>query len=411
MGTGVGLAAHYMLEHAMEAWSDENSIRLAKMFGIQHDVEFERVPNGLARVTQGKPFPTGRTYSPFNSLSEAYIACSGDANINYLGKRSWQNAALPGFGDLLANVMNRLLWADYGPTDYRWQEIVTSITAPRDFRQNVRTGLQYIPDLPSYTEDQPFAELATLADVQGQVTYNVNERGGLLSFDRRVIINDDVSLIKRWVEMVKRSVWRTLAKRVWSLISSNSTYGADGVALFNAAHGNATSGGGAALSAAMLTTARNAMFAQTEYNGKDNLGLGGGPLLLAVPIALEATAIQINRAPWLSLTLTGNVGAASNATATPTLNEWKHRLGKDNENIFANPLLANTQDWYLFDTSQKVQIIEVGFLNGQQMPEMLVADIPTAGETFTQDRVIYKVRHEYDVALLDYRGCYAGLVS
>jgi hypothetical protein len=329
----------------------------------------------------------------------------------YLGKRVQQNAALPAFEDLLANVMNRMLWSDFGPTDYRWQDIVTSITAPRDFRQNVRTGLRYIPDLPTLTEDQPFAELTNLADVQGEVTYNVNERGALLSFTRRVIINDDVDLVKRWVEQVKRSVWRTLAKRVWGLISPNATYGADGVALFNAAHSNVTSGAGAALTAAMLTTARNAMFAQTEMNGQDKLGLGGGPLLLAVPIALEATAIQINRAPWLSLALTGNVGATSNATATPTLNEWKHRLGKDNENIFANPLLTNTQDWYLFDTSRKVQIIEVGFLNGQQMPQMLVADIPTADEAFTQDRVVYKVLHEYDVALLDYRGCYAGLVS
>ena len=53
----------------------------------------------------------------------------------------------------------------------------------------------------------------------------------------------------------------------------------------------------------------------------------------------------------------------------------------------------------------------MGFLQGQQMPRILVADNPLADETFTQDRVLYKVVHEYDVALLDYRGCYAGLVS
>ncbi len=396
---------------AMGSWSDENQIRLAKMFGLGCEVELKPVSNGLARVTQGKPFPTGSSYRPFDSLWDSYTTVSGDANGYYIGKRVQQNAMLPSFEDLLANVFNRLLWSDFGPTNYRWQDIVTSITAPPDYRQNVRTGLNYVSDLPTLPEDQPFAELTALTDVQGEVTYNVLERGALLTFSRRVIINDDVDLMKRSVEQIKRSVWRTLAKRVWSLISSNSTYGPDGVALFNAAHGNVTSGGGAALSAAMLTTARNAMFAQTERGGKDLLGLGGGPLLLAVPIALEATAIQINRAPWLSLALTGDVGAITNATAAPTLNEWKHRLGKDNENIFANPLLPNTQDWFLFDTSRNVNIIEVGFLQGQQMPRILVSDNPLADETFTQDRVIYKVVHEYDAALLDYRGCYAGLVS
>lgn len=400
-----------MLEHAVEAWRDENSVRLARMFGIEHDVEFKAVPNGLARLAQGKPFPTGSTYRRFGNLSEAYVACSGDANMYYLGKRVQQNAGLPSFESALGNVLNRILWSDFGPTEYRWQDLATSITAPRDYRQNVRTALQYVPDLPTITEDQPVPELTTLADVHGKVTYNVTEHRALLSFSRRVIVDDDIDLIKRSVEMVKRSAWRTLAKKVWALISSNAAYGVDGAALFAAAHGNVTSGGGAALSAAMLTTARDAMFNQTEMGGTDKLGLGGGQLLLAVPIALEATAIQINRAPWLSLALTGNVSGASNATATPTLNEWKHRLGKDNENIFASPLLTNTQDWYLFDTSGKVPIIEVGFLNGQQMPQLLVADIPTADEAFYQDRVVYKVVHEYDVALLDYRGCYAGLVS
>ena len=316
------------------------------------------------RVMQGKAFQTERTYRPFSSLWDCYTTVSGDANGYYIGKRVRQNAALPSFEDLLANVLNRLLWADFGPTDYRWQDVVTSITSPRDYRQNVRTGLNYVPDLPTLTEDQPFTELTALADVQGEATYNVLERGALLTFDRRVIINDDVDLIKRAVEQMKRSVWRTLAKRVWGLISSNTTYGPDGVALFNAAHGNVTSGAGAALSAAMLTTARNALFAQTERGGQDLLGFGAGPLFLAVPIALEATAIQLNRASWLSIALTNG-----GLTQTPTLNEWKHRFGKDNENIFANPLLSNTTDWYLFDTSKRCRSLRWDSCKGSRCHE------------------------------------------
>jgi hypothetical protein len=195
---------------AMGSWSDENQIRLAKMFGLGCEVELKPVSNGLARVTQGKPFPTGSTYRPFDSLFDAYVTVSGDANGHYIGKRVRQNAVLPSFEDLLANVLNRLLWEDYIPTDYRWRDLVTSVTSPRDYRQNVRTGLTYVPDLPVFAEDQPFAELAALSDVQGQATYSVLERGALLSFSRRVIINDDVDLIKRWSLQAGRSAWRTL---------------------------------------------------------------------------------------------------------------------------------------------------------------------------------------------------------
>lgn len=396
---------YFEFRNALGAWTDENQIRLGKMFGLKSEIELKPVSNGLARAWQGRAFPEGRSYRPFDSLWDAYVTISGDANGYYIGKCVRQNAVLPSFEDLLANVLNRLTWEDFVATDYRWQDITTSITSPPDYRENVRTGVSYVPDLPILAEDQPFAELTNLSDVQGQATYSVVERGALLSFSRRVIINDDVELIKRWVLQAGRSAWRTLAKEVWSLISGNTTFGPDRVALFNAAHGNVTTGSAATLSnvascITMLNTAREAIFQQTEAGGTDRLGLGGGPLLLVVPIQLEPVAIATNR-----------VYTTFDASNVRYDNPWKHRFGKDNENIFANPLLSNTTDWYLFDTSRKVQIVEVGFLGGKQMPQMLVADNPNEGAAFTQDRIVYKMVHEYNAALLDYRGCYAGLVS
>ncbi len=382
---------------AMQQWRHENEIRLARMFGIENEILREPVKDGLARITQGKAFPVGSNYRAFGSLTEAYAAFSGDVDCKYIGKRVQQIAALPSFEDALSNVMNRLLWDDYGPTDYRWKDIVTSITSPPNFRQNVRTGLQYVPDLPTFTEDQPLQELTTAADVQGEVTYTLNQFGGLLNITRRMIVNDDVGVIKRVVEQIRRACWRTLAKQVWNLIISNSTYGADGNALFSAGHNNVATGPGAALTVSMLTPARMALFNQTELNGTDKLGLGAGPLLLVVPAQLEAEARFINMNP--------------NPDQSDTDSAWLHRFGDHCENIFANPLLTNATDWYLVDVSRNVQVIELGFLNGQQMPRFEVADVPTADETFTQDRIVYKVVHEYQPVLLDYRGCYAGLVS
>jgi hypothetical protein len=153
----------------------------------------------------------------------------------------------------------------------------------------------------------------------------------------------------------------------------------------------------AALSAASLTAARAAIFAQTEPGSTERLGLGGGPLLLAIPIELEATALPLNHVHFLDSSF--------------TLNPWMHRFGENNEQIFVNPLMTDANDWYLFDASGNVGLIEVGFLQGQDQPQLLIADNPIDGAEFTQDRVVYKVRHEYEAAILDYRGAYRAVVT
>jgi len=58
----------------------------------------------------------------------------------------------------LANVCNRLLLKDFA-TNYRWNDVVTSITSPKDFRPNMRTRLLYTPDIPDLTEDQHYPEV------------------------------------------------------------------------------------------------------------------------------------------------------------------------------------------------------------------------------------------------------------
>ena len=385
---------------AMQRWNDENTIRLARMFGIEHETELTPVRNGLVRVTQGKPFPTGSSYRAFNSLREAYIAFSGDESVNYFGRnvRVRQLGSLTSFEDALANVCNRLLIEDFGPTDYRWRDVVTSIAAPPDFRQNVRTRIQYIPDVPTLTEDQPYPELQGVTADNQEVTYSMTQQGGMLSFTRRVIINDDIGLIQRALKQVGRACWRTLAKRVWNMFIGNATFGEDGLPLFCAQHGNlgtaVLSENTAAASIAALNAARTAIFSQTEPGGADLLGLGAGPLFLAVPIQLEPVAMALNLSPFFI-----------DADDVWSANPWRHRFGKENENIFVNPLFTDAGAWYLFDISGKVQIAEVGFLQGRQEPH-LIQSAPLTDTEFYQDRVTYKVEHDFACVLLDYRGAY-----
>jgi hypothetical protein len=372
--------------------SDEREIRLQKMFGITHGAKIERGKDGLSRVVQGAPYPEGSLYSPFNSFREAWIAFSGDSNLDYVGKnvRATQVAGLPTAEQALGNVCNRLLLQDYDTDIYGWRRVVTSFTSPPDFRANERVRLNYLADLPDVLEDAPFTDPETISDNNQSISYVVNEKGILFPFTRRVIIDDDIEFVKRVVAQASRAAWRTLAKRVWNLLVNNTTYGADRYAVFSAQHGNL---GSAPLSASALTAGRAAIFAQTEPNGPDSLALGAGPLLLVIPIQLEATALPLNHAQWLD--------------SSYTLNPWIHRFGKEeNENILVNPLCTSATNWFLFDVSGKVGIIEVGFLQGAQYPQVVQSGPMQTDAAFYQDRAVFKLRHEYECAIIDYRGAY-----
>ena len=372
----------------------ERQTSLDHLFGIEHHAKVEHT-DGLSRVVQGERYPDTPLYRHYSSLQGAYVEMSGDANINWFGKcyRATQTFGLPSFEEMLANTLNRLLMKDYR-VDYRWRDIVTAITEPRDFRTNTRARVKYVPDVPSLTEDQPYSELATPAGDDEVVTYTISTTGCYISFSRRLLINNDIGAVERVVAQLSRAASRTIAKRVWDLITRNAIYGADGLNIFHANHGNL---GASALSSASLTAARNALFAQVEPGSTEPLGLGRGPLLLVIPIGLEPTALPLNHVHFLD--------------AAFTLNPWIHRFGENSEGIFTNPLLTDANDWYLFDVSGNVGLIEVGFLMGKDQPELLLSDNPEADETFTQDRVTYKLRWEFECTILDYRGAYKAGVA
>jgi hypothetical protein len=51
-----------------------------------------------------------------------------------------------------------------------------------------------------------------------------------------------------------------------------------------------------------------------------------------------------------------------------------------------------------------IQTIELGFLDGQQEPQLFVQDMPNVGSMFTNDKLTYKIRHIYGGGVIDYRG-------
>ena len=72
--------------------------------------------------------------------------------------------------------------------------------------------------------------------------------------------------------------------------------------------------------------------------------------------------------------------------------------------------MTDPSDWMMFADPNEVEILELAYLNGQQEPEMFVADNPPVGQMFVADKVQYKIRHEYETEIVDYRGAYKSVV-
>jgi hypothetical protein len=86
-------------------------------------------------------------------------------------------------------------------------------------------------------------------------------------------------------------------------------------------------------------------------------------------------------------------------------------FGQQSERVIVSPLLTDANDWYVFANVQEAPTVEVGFLQGQQEPEFFLADQPTAAAVFTSDKIRYKVRHEHESVVIDFRGAYKEAVA
>ena len=153
----------------------------------------------------------------------------------------------------------------------------------------------------------------------------------------------------------------------------------DGNPLFHSSHSNITTS--AAITMAALDLDRVAMASQTDVGGNDFLDLR--PAVLLVPLALGGTARVINGAQYDPDT--------ANKLQKPNIVNGLFR------DIVDSPRLSGNRR-YLFADPNEAPVLEVAFLDGNQEPYVE----QEAG--FTVDGTRYKVRLDFGVAGIDYRG-------
>lgn len=331
------------------------------------------------------------------SFKEAYIDITGDKRVTgltrdadparlreALGETGFREALDSGsWADVLGNSITRRMIADYRSQSQFdiYQQLVTVVPLS-DFRTQERTRFAGYGDLPAVAESAAYNPLTSPSDEKA--TYAAAKKGGTESITLEMIKNDDVGSIRQVPIKMSRAAKRTLAKFVLDFLRTNPNI-YDGKALFHADHGNL---GTTALSAATFAVARLAMTKQTTMGGTDVIGVG--PRNLWVPPDLEETAVNLfNRNTNLDKTFV--------QTLSP--------------NIMPVWYWTDASDWCVTADVMDIPFIELGFMDGNQEPEIFTQDAPTVGSLFSNDTITYKIRHIYGAGVLDYRGAYKAVVA
>jgi len=283
------------------------------------------------------------------------------------------------FPVLLENVMHKSLLSAYEVVRDTWSRFCATGSVS-DFRAHNRYRIGSFGNLDAVNELGEFTNKSIPDGEKASIT--ASTKGNIINISRQAVINDDLGAFVGLSSQLGRAAARTIESDVYALLALNGGLGptmADGNTLFHANHGNI--GSGAAISMAAIDADRVLMASQMDISGNDYLDLR--PAVLLVPIGLGGTARTINDALY-------DPDTANKLQKPNTVNG----LFRD---IVDTPRLSGTRR-YLFADAMEAPVIEVAFLDGQNMPYL------EAQDGFSVDGAMYKVRLDYGIAAVDYRG-------
>lgn len=383
-----------------------------RMFGLKKDdmvamASLTRLDNKpfFADVRNVQDYNDYDSVPAFSSIREMYQYFTGDPEVSGRFNRKALPADLRSsmdinsgtFSFVLGNTLARRLVGIYRAMNYL-EELLISIKKPvKDFRTQEAVLIGGFPDLADVDpEAADYQEIAGVTDEES--TYQIGQKGNILTITRKMIVNDDMSVIKRLLDGLGRAARRTHAKYVWNFFISNANC-SDGTAWFTGggAHGNL---GAAALTHATALIAYKALATMTEKDSGERLGLLSDtsvkPVLVG-PVDIMETIEQIAGEDYYY---------SANDLTTKTPNPLK---GKVDGKVI--PLFTDANDWGMLMPSGIIDMVEMGYLNGREEPELFVADMPQSEQVFVADKIRHKIRHEYAGAVIDFRSGYKAVVA
>ncbi len=324
--------------------------------------------------------PAHKEHRNVRSFKECYITITGDRNVTGLLRNCDRNRLIAAagdtfreavgsdtFGNVLGNAITRRMQALFtaGTNLQAWRKVATNVPV-NDFRTQERTRIGGYGNLPIVLERAAYTQLATPGD--GKATYAVAKRGGTEDVSLEAIKNDDVGVLRRIPLELNLAAANTLNEFVFDFFRTNPLIH-DGLALYHATHGNLFT---TALSSNQFAAHRLAMLKQTRAgSGKRN---AVSPSILMVPFELQELAYDLFVR-----------GQNNDKTFAQTLNP----------EIIPVDYWTDGNDWVTLADPLRLPVLEVGFLDGNEEPELFIQDSPTGGSMFANDVLKYKIRHIY----------------
>jgi len=312
-----------------------------------------------------------------DSLKRAGIKTDGMDQMQLVSAAFTQSTS--DFPILLENAMHKTLQQAYVVVSDTWTRFCKQGSVS-DFRAHNRYRVGSLSNLDAINELGEFKN-KTIPDGEKE-SITASTKGNIINLSRQAVINDDLDAFVGLAASLGRAAKRTIEADVYALLALNSGLGPamnDGNPLFDASHNNL--GAGAAISMAAIDANRVVMASQTDVGGNDYLDLR--PEVLLVPLALGGTARTINEAKYDPDT--------ANKLQKPNM---VNGLFND---IVDTPRLTGTRR-YMFANPEEAPVIEVAFLDGNDVPYLELEN------GFTVDGARYKVRLDFAVGAVDFRG-------
>jgi hypothetical protein len=315
-------------------------------------------------------------------LEAAGVRTSGTDRMKLIGQALTMRsptASTSDFPIILENVLYKVLLAQYAITPDTWR-MFCKVGSVTDFRTTKRYRLGTFGSLDALNELGEFKN-KSIPDAERQ-SLTAATKGNIIGISRQTIINDDMGAFDTLASMFGRAAALSQEVDVYALIALNAGLGplmSDGNTLFHATHNNISTG--AAISSTAIDADRVAMASQKDPSNNEILALR--PAILVLPVGLGGVARQINTSQYDF--------DASNKFQIP------NKVGGLFRDIIDTPRVTGTRR-YLFADPGVAPTIELAYVEGQAQPFM------DQQQGWRVDGVEWKVRMDYGVAAIDFRG-------
>lgn len=309
-----------------------------------------------------------------SALERAGIRTEGLDKMQLVGRAFTQGAS--DFPILLESAMHKTLQSAYALAPDTWSRFCARGSVS-DFRAHNRYRVGSIGNLDALNEHGEYKNKPIPDGERSPI--QADTKGNTINLTRKAIINDDLGAFLGLATAFGRAARRTVEADVYALLASNPVM-PDTFALFSAEHGNLATTAGAP-SVDTLEAARVLMAKQKDVSGNDFLDLR--PSIWLGPLGTGGDARVV-------------VGAQYDPD-TPNKLQRPNKVNGLLRDIVDTPRILDTK-WYLFADPSEAPVIEVAFLDGQDQPFLDME------EGFSVDGARWKVRLDYGVAAIDYRG-------